>query len=253
MNMTINGHLETAEEHSTGARTTPAKAMPAYEQIKRYVIARIEEGVWKPGGLIPSEAELVKEFGVARMTVSRALRELTTERVLTRVQGSGTYVAPQRYESTVLEIRNIADEITARGHRHSARVLTLEVSDDPLALDALVLANGPVFHSRIVHNEESEPIQYEDRYVNPSVFPDYLNQDFTVETPNHYMVRLAPIQRAEFRIYAQKPTAHVRRHLMMEIGEPCLMLWRRTWVGEQVATSVQLWHPASRFHLAGNV
>ena len=79
--MTINGHLETAEEHSTGARTTPAKAMPAYEQIKRYVIARIEEGVWKPGGLIPSEAELVKEFGVARMTVSRALRELTTERV----------------------------------------------------------------------------------------------------------------------------------------------------------------------------
>ena len=42
--MTINGHLETAEGHSTGARTTPAKAMPAYEQIKRYVIARIEEG-----------------------------------------------------------------------------------------------------------------------------------------------------------------------------------------------------------------
>jgi GntR family histidine utilization transcriptional repressor len=253
VNMTMNGHMETADDLSIGARTTPAKAMPAYEQIKRYVIARIEEGVWKPGGLIPSEAELVKEFGVARMTVSRALRELTTERVLTRVQGSGTYVAPQRYESTVLEIRNIADEIAARGHRHSARVLTLESSDDPQALDALALAHGPVFHSRIVHYEECEAIQYEDRYVNPRVFPDYLSQDFTVETPNHYMVRLAPIQRAEFRIYAQKPNAHVRRHLTMEIGEPCLMLWRRTWVGEQVATSVRLWHPASRFHLAGNV
>ena len=50
------------------------------------------------------------------------------------------------------------------------------------------------------------------------------------------MVRLAPIQRAEFRIYAQKPDAHVRRHLMMDIGEPCLLLWRRTWVGESVAT-----------------
>lgn len=49
------------------------------------------------------------------------------------------------------------------------------------------------------------------------------------------MVRLAPIQRAEFRIYAQKFDQQVRRHLMMEIGEPCLMLWRRTWVGEQVA------------------
>ncbi|WP_233855511.1 histidine utilization repressor [Paraburkholderia sp. HD33-4] len=244
---------DSAERERERDRDTPVKAMPAYEQIKRYVLQRIGEGAWKPGGLIPSETELVKEFGVARMTVSRALRELTAERVLTRVQGSGTFVAPQRYESTVLEIRNIADEIAARGHRHSARVLTLEPSDDADALEALGLASGPAFHSCIVHSEEGEPIQYEDRFVNPKVFPEYLQQDFSVETPNHYMVRLAPVQRAEFRIYAQKPDAYVRRHLMMDIGEPCLLLWRRTWVGENVATSVRLWHPASRFHLAGTV
>ena len=252
--MTLNNApSDTTQIRPGNASEAPVKATPAYEQIKRYVVKRISEGDWKPGGLIPSETELVKEFGVARMTVSRALRELTAERVLTRVQGSGTFVAPQRYESTVLEIRNIADEIAARGHRHMAHVLALEPSDDAQALDALGLSAGPAFHSRIVHSEEGEPIQYEDRYVNPKVFPEYLRQDFTLETPNHYMVRLAPIQRAEFRIYAQKPDAHVRRHLLMEIGEPCLLLWRRTWVGEAVATSVQLWHPASRFHLAGNV
>jgi GntR family histidine utilization transcriptional repressor len=254
VNMNNNAPLESSPASRTGsASETPTKAMPAYEQIKRYVVKRIAEGDWKPGGVIPSETELVKEFGVARMTVSRALRELTAERVLTRVQGSGTFVALQRYESTVLEIRNIADEIAARGHRHTAQVLALEPSDDAQALHALGLSAGPAFHSRIVHSEEGEPIQYENRYVNPKVFPEYLQQDFTLETPNHYMVRLAPIQRAEFRIYAQKPDAHVRRHLAMEIGEPCLLLWRRTWVGESVATSVQLWHPASRFHLAGNV
>ncbi len=60
--------------------------------------------------------------------------------------------------------------------------------------------------------EERGPIQYEDRYVNPQVFPHYLEQDFALETPNNYMVRLAPIQRAEFRIYARKPDAQVRRH-----------------------------------------
>lgn len=251
-NTSITSAAPTAN-HPGRQHETPARALPAYEQIKRYVLKRIGEGAWKPGGLIPSEMELVKEFGVARMTVSRALRELTAERVLTRVQGSGTFVAPQRYESTVLEIRNIADEIADRGHRHSAHVLMLEPSDDPHALDALGLASAPAFHSCIVHSEEGEPIQYEDRYVNPKVFPEYLQQDFTIETPNHYMVRLAPIQRAEFRIYAQKPDAHVRRHLAMDIGEPCLQLWRRTWVGDDVATSVRLWHPASRFHLAGSV
>jgi GntR family transcriptional regulator, histidine utilization repressor len=247
----MNSQAEAACARAAHANPLLAKTMPAYVHIKRYVVARIAEGAWKPGALIPSEAELVKEFGVARMTVSRALRELTHEHVLTRVQGAGTYVAPQRYESTVHEVRNIADEITARGHRHSAVVLMLEESHAPFALDALGLSAGPVFHSRIVHCEEGEPIQYEDRFVNPAAFPEYLEQDFTIETPNHYMVRVAPIQRAEFQIHAQKPEPHVRRHLRMEMGEPCLMLWRRTWVGAAIATSVQLWHPASRFNLAG--
>ncbi|SMG23124.1 histidine utilization repressor [Paraburkholderia susongensis] len=229
------------------------KLVPAYEQIKRYVIEHIANGTWKTGEMIPSETELVKEFGVARMTVSRALRELTAERVLTRAQGLGTFVAPRDVESTVLDIRNIADEVAARGHRYSAQVLTLEACHDPQAFDALTVRKGPVFHSQIVHHEEGVPIQYEDRYVNPLVFPNYLEQDFTAETPNRYMVRLAPIQYAKFRIYAQRPDAHVRRHLAMEIGEPCLMMWRHTWIGELVATSVRLWHPASRFHLAGSV
>ena len=239
--------------HAATQPDATRKLVPAYEQIKRYVVEHVSNGTWKPGEMIPSETELVKEFGVARMTVSRALRELTAERVLTRVQGSGTFVAPRDIESTVLEIRNIADEIAARGHRHTARVITLETSDEAQAVEALQLQHGPVFHSRIVHSEEGEPLQYEDRYVNPQVFPHYLEQDFSAETPNHYMVRVAPIQRAQFRIYAQKPDAHIRRHLAMEIGEPCLMMWRRTWVGECVATSVQLWHPASRFHLADSV
>lgn len=240
-------------EADVSQAATQRKIVPPYEQIKRYVMQRIADGTWRPGDAIPSEAEFVKEFGVARMTVSRALRELTAQRVLTRVQGSGTYVAPRDYESTVLDVRNIANEIASRGHRHEARVIALETSDMPGAIGELDLAQGPVFHSAIVHMEEGEPIQYEDRYVNPRVFPRYLEQDFTLETPNNYMVRLAPIQRAEFRIYARKPEAQIRRHLAMEIGEPCLMLWRRTWVGDAVATAVQLWHPASRFHLAGAV
>ncbi|MEM5328294.1 histidine utilization repressor [Paraburkholderia sp. JHI2823] len=232
---------------------TARKVTPAYEQIKRYVVDRIADGTWKPGEAIPSETELVKEFGVARMTVSRALRELSAEHVLRRVQGAGTFVASRDVESTVLEVRNIADEIASRGHRHSARVLALEVASNEQAMAALNLCDGCAFHSRIVHYEDNEAIQYEDRYVNPHVFPRYIEQDFTLETPNHYMMRLAPVQRAEFRIYAQKPDAEIRRHLSMNIGEPCLLMWRRTWVGSEVATAVKLWHPASRFHLAGKV
>ena len=53
----------------------------------------ISAGTWKPGDPVPSEAALAAQFGISRMTVNRALRELTAEGLVTRVQGSGTRVA----------------------------------------------------------------------------------------------------------------------------------------------------------------
>ena len=90
---------------------------PAYQGIKDFILERIHSGEWAEGDLVPSENELAREFKVARMTVNRALRELTSEQVLTRVQGAGTFVARPKYESTLVAIRSISDEIAARGHR----------------------------------------------------------------------------------------------------------------------------------------
>lgn len=53
-----------------------------FQQIKALVRKRIHDGDWKIGERIPSELDLAAEFGVARMTVNRALRELTDEGAL---------------------------------------------------------------------------------------------------------------------------------------------------------------------------
>jgi GntR family histidine utilization transcriptional repressor len=166
-------------------------------------------------------------------------------------KGSGTYVAPGKYQSTLVEIRSIDDELVARGHRYRSQVLTLEASTTPVALKALGLENGPAFHSVIVHFADDIPIQLEDRYTNPQLFPDYLQQDFHLVTPNHYMVQIAPLDRAEYSIESKMPEAAMRKLLQMEAGEPCLLLSRRTWVHDTVATSVTLWHPGSRYQFTG--
>lgn len=225
--------------------------LPVYEQIKAYVRQCIKSGEWKPGDLISSEHALAKQFGVARMTVARAFRDLTNAGVLTRVQGTGTFVSTPRHESTIAEIRSIDEEVERRGRRYSAKVLTLDTSDEPAALSALKRSSGHVFHSRIVHCEDDVPIQYEDRFVHPKLFPDYLAQNFTQQTPSSYMIRIAPLQQVEYRISAQVPNTPMRRRLMMEQGEPCLVLWQRAWVDDQVATVVSLWHPAARFEFSG--
>ena len=99
---------------------------PIFQRIKNYLLAEIASGRWKEGDVIPSEQALVKQFGVSRMTVNRAVRELTSEQLLTRRQGSGTFVAQQKYQATLLEIKNIADEIRARGHVHRSSLQQLE-------------------------------------------------------------------------------------------------------------------------------
>jgi GntR family histidine utilization transcriptional repressor len=109
-----------------------------------------------------------------------------------------------------------------------------------------------VFHSRVLHFENDEPVQLEERWVNPAVAPEYALQDFTNTTPNQYLVRVAPLQRVEYRIEALAADADTRELLTMDELEPCLVLHRRTWSQSQVASIANLWHPGSRYRFTGH-
>lgn len=226
-----------------------------FQQIKSWLMAEINRGRWKEGEQIPSEPELVKEFGVSRMTVNRAVRELTAEHILTRRQGAGTYVAPQKYQATLLEIKSIADEVRARGHHyHSQLHLLTRISDDALLCQQFELPEtGHLFHSVIVHFDNQIPIQVEQRWVNPHLAPDYLQQDFTRITPNEYLMQVAPLQSAQYRIEALLPPKAIATMLQIEPKQPTLVLHRQTRSGGQVASIATMWHPGGRYQFEGRV
>ena len=60
---------------------------PLYLQVKRHILDNIGSGKWGISERVPSENDIVKSFGVSRMTANRALRELRDEGVLVRVAG----------------------------------------------------------------------------------------------------------------------------------------------------------------------
>lgn len=66
---------------------------PAWRQIEVILLERITNGRYGPGVLMPSENELVLEFGLSRNTVRRALAALRYEGWVSPVCGRGTYVA----------------------------------------------------------------------------------------------------------------------------------------------------------------
>lgn len=226
---------------------------PLYQQVKDYIVGRILAGEWAEGEKVPSENALTRELNVSRMTVNRALRELTGEGWLDRMQGAGTFVAETKPQSEILSIHNIAVEIRGRGHTYAAEVHLLR-RERARALEAKLLGlerGEPLFHSVIVHRENGVPVQLEDRYVNPAAAPDYLAQDFTRITPNEYLTQAAPVSEAEHVVMAVMPSAAERKLLEMAAGEPCLLLRRHTWSGRQPVTWALLLHPGPRYRLGG--
>jgi GntR family histidine utilization transcriptional repressor len=226
--------------------------LPLYRQIKRHIRERIQSGEWPAEHLVPSENTLVKEFGASRMTVNRALRELVDEGLVVRVQGLGTFVNTRKAESEPLEIRNIAAEIAERGHVHAADVHALDqlACDESIALHLQLPVGAPAYHSLIVHRENGEPVQWENRFVNPGLAPDYLTQDFTHTTPNQYLMQAVRPDTVQHNIEAVAATADQARLLDLEPGAPCLLLERRTFSNGDVVTWAQLVFPGARYRLS---
>jgi len=224
-----------------------------YEQIKRSVIRDIESGRLTPHDRVPSETQLAQSFNASRMTANRALKELTEEKRIIRIQGVGTFVARPRPEAALLEIKSIASEIRDWGGGHSARIICLEetAASQKIAGKMGTKAGTIVFHSILVHLDRGLPVQYAEQWINPSVAPDFLDQDYTETTPSDYLLSVAPVQEAQHEIQAILPGKNVAALLEASENTPCLRLTRQTWALDQVATFSCLISPGERYSLKG--
>lgn len=249
------------KQHFSGKAAQPASApasaslqapgMALYQQIKHYISSKIQDGSWGPGHRLPSEQELVSQFGISRMTVNRALRELAEQGRVVRVAGVGSFVAEEKPQSTLLHIANLADEIRRRGHDYRCEVISVErISASMEVATLLDLQIGEsVFHALCVHLENDVPVQLEDRYVNPRVVPEFAAQDFTRQQPSEYLTRNVPYDQMEHVVDAVLPTVDQAALLDMPANQPCLLLTRRTWTRGVPVTIVRCLHPASRYRL----
>lgn len=230
------------------------RSKPRYQQLKDLIIGRISSGDLQPSDRVPSENELVESMCVSRMTANRALRELNDEGYVDRVAGRGTFVSDFRSQSHLLEVHNIAEEITRRGHTHSSKVIrqSLQHARGEVARALHVEQGTEVFHLLLVHFENGAAIQVEDRHVVAVFAPNCLAQNFEIVTPSAYLTSIAPLQEAEQVVRASMPNAAVKKYLTLEDSEPCLVVMRRTWSNGRPVTFARLHHPGSRYELTGH-
>ncbi len=106
------------------AKIEKVSATPLYRQVMDKLRADIEHGVYPVDTRIPSEQELCDKYGVSRITVRAALKQLSADGLLVRRQGKGTYVKePSGSKVTVKAVTSFHEACRSLGKEPSSKVL----------------------------------------------------------------------------------------------------------------------------------
>lgn len=225
---------------------------PRYLQIKSTILEKIQSGALRPDDKIPSEHKLAETFSVSRLTVQRAIRELVSEGLLRRTQGSGTYVNNFTHRFSLVEVRDVVEEIHNQGGEPSSEVLLQRRLVPPPEIDELLeLEEGQeVFHVAVLQSMDGEPVAHEERFAVVDVFADFLDQDFSNRSVFNYLAARSVLEDIENVVAA----VHVDRRLagLLEIdrNEPCIRVQRRNWYQGQCVTLTRITYAGSRQVLA---
>src|ERR1044072_7210939 len=109
------------------AAHSPLGYRPLYRQVKDLLIKRLGDGSWTPGQLLPSEPEIAAGLGVSPGTVRKALDEMSSESLLVRRQGRGTFVASHDEERILFQFFRMVSDSGERRFPES-RIISVSVA-----------------------------------------------------------------------------------------------------------------------------
>jgi len=226
-----------------------------YEKVKRHITDAIVAGDYTPGAKLPSESALVQTLSVSRMTVNRALRELTRDGVITRLQGVGSFVSQTGPGTSLVEVRDIKETVVGQGARYACEVLQLNRNLAEYDVSQLLGLEHdiPIMHVVLLHLSNEQPLQLERRYVRQDFAPKLLKQNFVKQSLFAYLQSIAPVSELEHMVEATPPDELERETLNIDKDHPVLRIRRRTWVGSKVVTLGYFSHPGDLYRVTVRV
>lgn len=230
------------QKHRNVTAGAAAPVSVTFRDIKSAILARIIRGDWKPGGLLPNEVDIAAEYGCARATVNRALRELAEDGIVERKRKVGTRVRRSPVRQARFEIPIVGREIEAAGARYRYTLVRRDVCATPEWLRARMRLDekARVLHLICMHYGDGAPYQYEDRWINLAALPQAEGVDFSERGPNEWLVATVPYSNAEISFSAASADAALAEHLGCAPGEALFRVDRMTWWQGRALTQVAL-------------
>lgn len=149
---------------------------PLYQQVMDDVLAKIESGEYESGSKIPSEGELSEQYSVSRITVRRAIEELSRDGYLTKKQGKGTFVNPPKLTRKIrrsINASNYNDACLASGREPERRTLSVTCEQGSSTICELlgIPKGSDVIAVTRLDLADHTPVIIERHYLSHDVFP----------------------------------------------------------------------------------
>ncbi len=155
-----------------------ASREPLYKQLQKKLRSAIENGLLSPEDPLPAERDMAEAFGVSRITIRKALEELVREGLLTRRQGSGTFVA-NRVEKNFSHLTSFSEDMRSRGLTPSSKWLEkVESVVTPEEVMSYGLSPGmKIYRLSRLRFADGEPMSVEYTIIPAHCIPDIENID----------------------------------------------------------------------------
>ena len=151
------------------------RKMTAYMEVYSGIKKKIRDEVYKPGTMLPSEAELERIYQVSRITVRKAVAMLANEGYVNVMQGKGTEVCDTSTIQRLNSVTSITETFMHKGYHMSVRGMAIEEVIPPAkVIEELKLAQGTTVYclQRIMCADEV-PIAIMTNYLKKDYLPDF--------------------------------------------------------------------------------
>jgi GntR family transcriptional regulator len=213
------------------ASAESGRTAPLHIRIRESIRRQVRDGtlVDKTGRLL-TEAELVKHFGVSRVTIRNAIRPLVEEGMFSRERGRGTFLRSNKPENWVGRLMGFSETIKDAGYEPGARVLHQGMTNRHDPDIGVLLQERAVWELERVRLADDIPIAIEHAYYPPDIGIELEKRDLT----SIIMYRVfesdlgLEIKEASQTISATRADAFSANLLGVEVGSPLLAMQRLT-------------------------
>lgn len=203
---------------------------PRHEQVSDWLRERIASGEFQPNDRLPSESQLVEQFGVSRITVRRALQTLEHEHLIYRRQGLGSFVQDTRVRQGLVRLTDFLEDMEQAGIEGSSRVVHRGlVEADARVAEALdVEAGTRVLRLDRLRLGDDEPIAFDQTWLTVTYAQLLDGHDLEQETiyailEREYGLR---VERGRYRIDAVNAPVEVADVLQVPPRQALLLIER---------------------------